>query len=87
MKEKIGEIIKIFKSEYPLAACTLNYSNPLELLIATTDAFNQANVNKSTEDQWKIMVPMVKVARDAGLKITGGMGGCWTCLENGIRWR
>ncbi|MBN2062274.1 MAG: hypothetical protein JW882_17865 [Deltaproteobacteria bacterium] len=55
----------------------------VELLIATTDAFNWANVNKSTEDQWKIMVPMVKVARDAGLKITGGMGGCWTCLENG----
>ncbi len=39
----------------------------VELLIATTDAFNRANVGKSTEDQWKITVPMVKVARDAGL--------------------
>jgi hydroxymethylglutaryl-CoA lyase len=55
----------------------------VELLIATTDAFNYANVNKSTEEQWKIMVPMVETARDAGLKITGGIGGCWTCLENG----
>lgn len=55
----------------------------VEMLIATTDAFNFANVRKSTADQWKIMIPMVKVARDAGLTITGGMGGCWTCLENG----
>jgi len=55
----------------------------VEMLIATTDAFNKANVGKTTEEQWKIMEPMVKVAQDAGLKITGGIGGCWTCLENG----
>jgi hydroxymethylglutaryl-CoA lyase len=55
----------------------------VELLIATTDAFNRANVGKSTEEQWKIMVPMVKMVQDAGLKVTGGIGGCWTCLENG----
>jgi hydroxymethylglutaryl-CoA lyase len=55
----------------------------VQMLIATTDAFNKANVGKTTEEQWKIMEPLVKTARDAGLKIAGGIGGCWTCLENG----
>jgi hydroxymethylglutaryl-CoA lyase len=54
-----------------------------ELLIATTDAFNLANVGKTTADQWKLMGPMAQTAKDAGLKISGGIGGCWTCLENG----
>ncbi len=55
----------------------------VQMLIATTDAFNKANVGKTTEEQWKIMEPLVKTARDAGLTIAGGIGGCWTCLENG----
>jgi hydroxymethylglutaryl-CoA lyase len=54
-----------------------------ELLIATTDVFNEANVGKTTEEQWKLIEPMVKAAKDAGLKIIGGIGGCWTCLETG----
>jgi hydroxymethylglutaryl-CoA lyase len=54
-----------------------------ELLIATTDAFNKANVGKTTQEQWKLMEPMVKAAKDAGLKVIGGIGGCWTCLETG----
>jgi len=54
-----------------------------ELLIATTDAFNKANVGKTTAEQWELMGPMVKAAKDAGLRVIGGIGGCWTCLENG----
>src|SRR5438876_9643676 len=34
-KKRIPEILKRLKKEYPDAKCSLNYSNPLELLIAT----------------------------------------------------
>src|SRR5918999_4508910 len=34
-KERARKIIRLLKREYPQAACSLNYSNPLELLIAT----------------------------------------------------
>jgi endonuclease III len=34
-KERAREIIKLLKREYPQASCSLDYSNPLELLIAT----------------------------------------------------
>lgn len=34
-KERARKIIKLLKKEYPDAHCTLNHSNPLELLIAT----------------------------------------------------
>ena len=34
-KEKVLEVIERLKKEYPTTKCTLNYSNPLELLIAT----------------------------------------------------
>jgi endonuclease-3 len=34
-KKRIGEILKRLKKSYPDAKCSLNYSNPLELLVAT----------------------------------------------------
>ncbi|MGH9900281.1 MAG: endonuclease III [Pyrinomonadaceae bacterium] len=34
-KKRTGEIIRQLKREYPEARCSLNYSNPLELLVAT----------------------------------------------------
>lgn len=34
-KERARKIIKLLKREYPDAACTLDYSSPLELLVAT----------------------------------------------------
>ena len=34
-KERTKKIIKLLKREYPHAACSLNYKNPLELLVAT----------------------------------------------------
>src|SRR3712207_1435231 len=34
-KQRTREIIRLLKREYPEARCSLNYSNPLELLIAT----------------------------------------------------
>src|SRR5438128_1182261 len=33
--QKTRQIIRLLRKEYPDARCTLNYSNPLELLIAT----------------------------------------------------
>lgn len=59
--------------------------NIVELLIATTDAFNKSNLGKTTEEQWKVMEPLVAVAHDAGLKVTGGIGGVWTCLDSGAK--
>ncbi|HEU4387557.1 MAG TPA: endonuclease III, partial [Blastocatellia bacterium] len=35
LKERTRKIIVSLKNEYPGAHCTLNHSNPLELLIAT----------------------------------------------------
>jgi len=34
-KKRAGEIIRILKKAYPQAKCSLNYSSPLELLVAT----------------------------------------------------
>jgi endonuclease III len=34
-KQRAGKIIALLKKKYPDAKCSLNYSNPLELLIAT----------------------------------------------------
>jgi endonuclease III len=34
-KKRAGRIVRLLKKEYPDARCSLNYSNPLELLIAT----------------------------------------------------
>jgi len=55
----------------------------LELTIATTDEFNKMHTGKTTEDSWKMMEPLVGLAHDAGLKVTGGVGGAWTCLASG----
>jgi hydroxymethylglutaryl-CoA lyase len=55
----------------------------VEFLIATTDAFNKSNLGKTTDEQWKIMEPLVEVAHDAGLKVMGGIGGIFSCLGTG----
>ncbi len=34
-KKRVGEIIRTLKKEYPDARCSLDYSSPLELLVAT----------------------------------------------------
>jgi endonuclease III len=34
-KRRAGRIVRLLKKEYPDARCSLNYSNPLELLVAT----------------------------------------------------
>ena len=34
-KKRAGQIVRLLKKEYPQARCSLNYSNPLELLVAT----------------------------------------------------
>ncbi len=34
-EQRIGEILKLLKKEYPDATCSLNYTTPFELLIAT----------------------------------------------------
>ena len=34
-KKRAGRIVRLLKKEYPDARCSLNYSNPLELLVAT----------------------------------------------------
>src|SRR5437868_11638150 len=34
-KKSVRQIIRLLKKEYPDARCSLNYSNPLELLVAT----------------------------------------------------
>ena len=51
-KDFIIELIKIFDKEYPDAECSLNYSNPLELLIATqlSAQCKDERVNIVTED-------------------------------------
>lgn len=35
LKERVNKIIRLLKREYPDAKCSLNYTNPFELLIAT----------------------------------------------------
>jgi endonuclease III len=34
-KKRAGRIVRLLKKEYPEARCSLNFSNPLELLVAT----------------------------------------------------
>lgn len=53
--------------------------------IATTDAFNKSSLGKTTEEQWKVLEPMVTVAHDAGLKINGYIAGVWTCVRTGTK--
>ncbi len=35
LQERLSNIIKLLKAEYPEAKCSLDFSNPLELLVAT----------------------------------------------------
>ena len=48
--EKIGPILKILDELYPEAHCTLDFTNPLELLVATvlSAQCTDVRVNKET---------------------------------------
>lgn len=50
--QRIGEILKLLKKEYPDARCSLNYTTPFELLIATilSAQCTDARVNLVTKD-------------------------------------
>ncbi len=49
-KDKTGKIINILQREYPQAKIALNYSNPMELLVATilSAQSTDVTVNKVT---------------------------------------
>src|SRR4030042_3219226 len=55
LKEKAAKIMAILRREYPHAKCTLDFSTPLELLIATILAAQctDERVNKVTEGLFK----------------------------------
>jgi endonuclease-3 len=50
--KRIGEILRLLKKEYPDARCSLNYTTPFELLIATilSAQCTDARVNMVTKD-------------------------------------
>lgn len=52
---RIGKIIQVLERSYPEARCSLNFTNPLELLIATilSAQCTDVLVNKVTEDLFK----------------------------------
>ena len=54
-KKKIGKIITLLKKKYPDARCSLNFKNPLELLVATvlSAQCTDERVNKVTKDLFK----------------------------------
>jgi endonuclease-3 len=53
--ERTGQILKLFESTYPDAECSLHYSNPLELLIATilSAQCTDERVNMVTKDLFR----------------------------------
>jgi len=61
-KERIKEIRKLLKKEYPKPTVALNFSNPLEMLIATilSAQATDVKVNEVTKDLFK----KYKTARD-----------------------
>ena len=54
-KKRIGEILDLLKREYPDARCSLNYTNPFELLIATilSAQCTDARVNLVTKELFR----------------------------------
>jgi endonuclease-3 len=54
-KKKTGKIISLLKKRYPDAKCTLDFRNPLQLLIATilSAQCTDERVNKVTKDLFK----------------------------------
>ena len=54
-KKKVTKLIALLKKRYPDAKCSLNYKNPLELLIATvlSAQCTDERVNKVTKDLFK----------------------------------
>jgi hydroxymethylglutaryl-CoA lyase len=59
--------------------------NVAMVTIATTDTFNKLHTNRTTEETWKMVEPLVALCHDAGLTVAGGIGGVWTCMATGER--
>ncbi len=55
LKERVRKIIRLLKRDYPDAKCSLNHSNPFELLIATilSAQCTDARVNIVTQDLFR----------------------------------
>src|ERR1700704_4981442 len=55
LKERVKKIIRLLKSAYPDAQCSLNHSNPFELLVATilSAQCTDARVNIVTQDLFR----------------------------------
>ncbi|MFX1465568.1 MAG: endonuclease III [Promethearchaeota archaeon] len=75
-KDRIKEILRLLKKEYPKPKIALNFSNPLELLVATilSAQATDVKVNEVTKDLFK----MYKTPRDYAEADR-------TALENDIR--
>ena len=54
-QKRIDEILKLLKKEYPDASCSLDYTSPFELLIATilSAQCTDARVNLVTKDLFR----------------------------------
>jgi endonuclease III len=69
---RIPEIIQRLKKEYPDAKCSLNYSNPLELLVATilSAQCTDERVNAVTRTLFQIQTPKdyVRVAAEVAIR-------------------
>src|SRR5688572_16586088 len=55
LEKRIGKILKLLNKEYPDARCSLNYSTPFELLVATilSAQCTDARVNQVTKDLFR----------------------------------
>jgi endonuclease-3 len=75
-KKRVGRIVTLLKKKYPDAKCSLNFKNPLELLVATvlSAQCTDERVNKVTKDLFK----KYKTAEDYACALPG-------ILENDIR--
>jgi endonuclease-3 len=73
-KERVRQIIRLLRREYPDARCSLNYTNPLELLVATilSAQCTDERVNTVTADLFRkyrtcedyLKVPRGELERD-----------------------
>ena len=54
-QQRVGQVVALFKRHYPNAKCSLSYSNPLELLVATilSAQCTDERVNKVTSELFK----------------------------------
>lgn len=78
-RERTVMVLNLLKKEYPFSKCSLNFKNPLELLVATmlSAQCTDERVNKVTQDLFKkyicaqdyASVPLIELEQD--IKSTG----------------